>query len=1238
MPELVANGPDIPAHLLNELDDDRVVFFCGAGVSAGPGSDLPGFAGLVRNIYRAAAPMETDEVELAALNLNEVQFKAWLEREEVPEDWLPRFDKALELLERPDRLGAPPKATILRKTVIEELSTSPTGELRLHRALIDLAKNEHGTRLVTTNFDNRFVEAGLDEGFVDVAPKLPVPKPDDWSSLVHLHGRILPDDSDGSNLVLTAADFGRAYLTNGWAARFVTELFREFTVVFVGYSVSDPVMGYMMDALAAEGAKGGRDSRPYAFAAHGGAEHERQSVEHQWQAKNVEPVLYDGRDGHALLTDTLSEWARIRQDPSGSRARIAVEGISRMPNDLIAKQVAWALESPAAAEALANAPPIEDEADFPKIEAWLDIFAGKGLLQCSADDAKPKQGDEGPASLRLVDNGLHLRNPGALDTTRKHLARWMARHLHVPQLLAWVLRKGGHVHPGLRQQILIHLAKEEPKPAIPERLRVLWTVLLDHEAADRWSSIWTSGRYCAAVSDPERHRIEEAIIERIAPRLVVRPGLPPGRGHLPAVTPIETCGYLKLAAGDDDDRGLASKILESSDALVRHAETLTAHLERALLLPEEDDYMRLFSFLLRPSIADHRQNHNHDVWNKMIDFARNSYFALAATKRRRADNLLLRWVESEQPLFRRLALHALTENPRSDIHLAQRLLVAGRKPGLWEFELHREALRFLRLAGGRLPRSLRTAIVRAIHSGPRPGQRKNLDEARLRREKALRLHKLSVSGARLDRKSAALASEAAPVGRDDVSERDEFRVWSDEPGFVADEEFAPEHLVQGSVDEVMAALDQGEVSEDCFRGLLARKETKIAAALRWLAEQGKWPARYWEWLLWHLARPVESQRSATRRYRHAACILARAPGFLFGQVGASAAHFISRLAEEYSVEREAEFSGLWMKAWIGKKPGGTDAAYETNPLTTALNHPAGILAEAALTRLGKNNFQAGGEIPNTIRPYFEEIGMDREGHLGRVMLMTRLQYLFWIDRDWTKEHLIIRLEPPHSREARDLWSAFSWSPRLNPNLLRAIKESFLEYLKSERKMDEGQRNLTNLFVTVCLDAPEELTVDQIRSVIARFSEDSLAVVLWCLAMKLTGTAEERSNIWHEKILPWLTDYWPRAGSRNTKRTSKAIIGMLEECGPAFPEAARWSLEFLRPIQGERLDLYGLIQSGYAQQYPDAILDVLDRIAVADMFPDYERQFLRGLLEQAVMAKSSLQEDNRYRKLFRIASG
>ena len=702
MPELIAGGPTIPVRLLNELDSGKVVFFCGAGVSVGPGSDLPNFADLVQHVYDANH-IEPDAVEKEALDLG-------------------ALDKTLGLLERDERLGA----RALRRTVIERLSVPPSGELSVHKALIDLSRSEQGIRLITTNFDDRFVEAGLDKELVDSAPKLPVPKPHTWRSLVHLHGRIAPNE-DGSNLVLTAADFGRAYLTERWAARFVTELFREFTVVFVGYSVGDPVMSYMVDALAAERTMGARFATAYAFADADGSDVGKSKARDGWRAKNVEPILYDRQDGHRLLEETLIEWARVRKDPFHVRSRIAINEMARMPagpDDPVVERVVWALEDAVAAKALADESPVVDEDEYAKLETWLDMFAEKGLLFCDADDIEPNGSDQSPAVVRLVDNGFPSKNPNNLDMTRVHLSVWAARHLHVPQLLAWVLRNGGHVHPRLRQDVLRSLAAKDSN--VPARLRLLWTVLLDNRPTDPWEGLWTTDRYTAANSESERRRIEDEAMESIAPRLIVRSGPPSGlafrqyleKKPLP-IQPIDACGHLKLVAGEDDSRHWVREVLQDPDVLSRHAETLTGHLEQALVLGEEDDEVYPNSILYRPSIEAHRQNRDHDAWTHLIDLARDSYIALAASAPRRAANLLVRWAESRQLLFRRLALHALTENPRSDIRLARNLLLTGRKPGLWELEMRREVLRFFRLAGKRLPRDLRVGIVRAIHKGPR---------------------------------------------------------------------------------------------------------------------------------------------------------------------------------------------------------------------------------------------------------------------------------------------------------------------------------------------------------------------------------------------------------------------------------------------------------------------------------------------------------------------------------------
>jgi hypothetical protein len=78
------------------------------------------------------------------------------------------------------------------------------------------------------------------------APALPLG--DDFKGVVHLHGSVL---DDAKKLVLTDADFGRAYLTQGWARRFLQQLFSKFVVLFVGYSHQDLPLLYLARGISA---------------------------------------------------------------------------------------------------------------------------------------------------------------------------------------------------------------------------------------------------------------------------------------------------------------------------------------------------------------------------------------------------------------------------------------------------------------------------------------------------------------------------------------------------------------------------------------------------------------------------------------------------------------------------------------------------------------------------------------------------------------------------------------------------------------------------------------------------------------------------------------------------------------------------------------------------------------------------------------------------------------------------
>lgn len=184
----------------------------------------------------------------------------------------------------------------------------------LHETVIRLFGSMSAIRIVTTNFDDHFRGAALNV-FGDVpeiyrAPALPLG--DDFKGIVHLHGSVL---DDAKKLVLTDADFGRAYLTQGWARRFVQQLFSKFVVLFVGYSHQDLSLLYLARGISAA------EDGPGRFALTSPA------ADTDWLNLGIKPVNYPLRDAplvpHGALDDCLAKWAEIANLGSlGTEARI----------------------------------------------------------------------------------------------------------------------------------------------------------------------------------------------------------------------------------------------------------------------------------------------------------------------------------------------------------------------------------------------------------------------------------------------------------------------------------------------------------------------------------------------------------------------------------------------------------------------------------------------------------------------------------------------------------------------------------------------------------------------------------------------------------------------------------------------------------------------------------------------------------------------------------------------------
>jgi NAD-dependent SIR2 family protein deacetylase len=312
----LSEGPDIPAELVAAQEKGETIFVCGAGVSRTAG--LPLFRGLVESVYQ---------------HLGEDWRLHPAEREGMQEGGVleGQYDRVLRCLERrlaaSDSLRSRGMRERIRAGVRRALAPPATADLGNHLALLELSRDAEGrNRILTTNFDTLFERAWYDKhrsaipSHAGVA--MPQPKVAGCVGVLHLHGRLADSRSElvasETDLVLTSAEFGDAYLRSGWASRYIYDLVRAHTLVLVGYQADDPPMRYLLEASEADRKRYPDLQKVYAFASC--APGSEELVRALWAAKAVEPILYasTGED-HSVLYNSLREWRRYADDPTAWR-------------------------------------------------------------------------------------------------------------------------------------------------------------------------------------------------------------------------------------------------------------------------------------------------------------------------------------------------------------------------------------------------------------------------------------------------------------------------------------------------------------------------------------------------------------------------------------------------------------------------------------------------------------------------------------------------------------------------------------------------------------------------------------------------------------------------------------------------------------------------------------------------------------------------------------------------------
>ena len=747
-----------------------------------------------------------------------------------------QYDRVLRSHERRVAASDLPRNRGMRERIRAAVRTAlapPIGaNFGNHLALLELSRDEEGrSRLITTNFDTLFERAWHNAHHQRIASHanaaMPQPKVSGFAGVLHLHGRLADDRPELSlvetDLVLTSAEFGDAYLRSGWASRYVYDVVRAHTVVLVGYEADDPPMRYLLEVLEADRERYPDLHKVYAFAScEAGGEELMTAL---WRAKGVEPILYTpNADGHLPLYDSIREWRRYAGDPT-----------------------AWRKEE------LRSIFAVSPKNQAPDVLGRCARLLGHG-------DASQLLGELSPSPNWL--SPLLERRVFALD--HAHPGLWIAARLNDSHMVRSSVELRSFTNEATWH---IERALREKRGELSQVRLKAWQLILKSKrpGTPRDAREW----YLASrhIQQGEAGHDSRQIIRRVLqPQLAIEkawrlnevPERNEGEERLDDLLRIEfRCG----------DHPAADEILKAWPESVDQEVALFRVLERALIeaLEEAKDVGYLDGWDRAdgdvPSVASHPQNAHRSGFYPIVRTLADLWERIASRERDTARTLASGWSNSPYLIARRLYLFAIC----SETFTADETWAALERLDDQTFWIGSAQVEIMRLAIKRW-QQFSPEIQRAFEGRLRLGLPRTLfpDNAFENEEEWVsvrdsatmkRLARLKAAGGPITAESQSLLNEIAgrhPRWVPGRGDRDDFSIWHEtrwgvhgEAGLLAN--IADDALVV----EAMRLQQERQFEQgDIWRIFCAADPERALRGLRLVADGDRWEVSAWRDLIW----------------------------------------------------------------------------------------------------------------------------------------------------------------------------------------------------------------------------------------------------------------------------------------------------------------------------------------------------------------------------------------------------
>lgn len=1239
----IADGPSIPDELLWARDQGRVVFFCGAGVSRAK-ANLPDFFGLAEKVTnKLGVPADSPIFKI----LHEAKTLG----SKTGVDGLISADRIFGLLER-EFLQSD-----INAAVAAALKPDNNCDLSAHKILTKLATTRDGlVRLVTTNFDRLFDNCVIGRRTF-MPPKLPDPaRPKELNGVVYLHGRATEcyDGAEGDGFVLSSSEFGRAYLADGWATNFFREIIDKYSVVFIGYAADDPPVQYLLEAL---NKTAGQLEGVYAFQSG-----EASYATARWRHKGVEAIPYDAADSHFALWQTLESWSERAENPEAWMEKL-VDLARRGPEQLQPfqrGQVAHLVGTVEGARKFldGNSPPpatwlcvfdqfqryrkpgkagrFEDGGEF------VDPFDLFGLDTDSvpskvdpenfyARRETPKQSwsaftlnkldrldlrDENISSIR----GHWAENVPRLPARLDVIADWIVNVSNQPAAAWWAGQQDG-LHQSIKDRIIWSF-KIIDKENFQNTVQIAWQFVIDS-----WgNSHKRSSREWFEISD----YIEASGWNSSTVRLYGSASKP----HLKAESAYSGCPIPPTAVADLELRDLVALDVEYPEvpqnpqipnewlpSVVGH---IRRNLEIAVELETEIGGYGLYH--IGPIIADgdsvgvnHSRSSGLTGW--IVHFAE-LFQKLADADPAAATLEYSRWDQRDETIFSRLRVWAASLPSVVSNAEFQRVLSSLTDEVFWDHDHSRDLMLTLSSRWERLSKVRRKHIEDRIRSGPPKWDDEQDDRYKARRARRVlnRLHWLQKNGCILSfnwEADAADLIEAAPDWKEEYA-TSEIQSNETKVGWVRTET-AHSDLLMEPVGNILAkALEISRVrtveftKNDPFAGLAQEHPLRAFAALRHAAKKGDFPEWAWKTFL-------NSEKRSEDKARFTSFIAAQVLAYDVDHISTlirPLANWIQKAAKVLASASPRLLSAIIQKSNTVlslQPPDGKSAIIRTNAIPDwtmeAINSPTGDLAEALFDHPLIKNLKNGTGLPTEwleLAEAFFLLPGDMRKH-AVVIFSYKINWLYYIDPDWTKKHLISVLELNDGEDKEALWAGFLWSgdargyeffELIKPHVLHLAKKGDLEqkgHAETLAGLILSAWSLTNGHL-----GERWVTDDELRDVLLHSDDNFRTRILW-QTERWASENEPDTEKWARLTTRLLRDVWPRQIVAMSPKISVRMCDLAFSNADQFEERVQIILPVVTRAENEDLYLPALRKSkdNIVDLYPKSLLSLLHAILPTD---------------------------------------